>query len=164
MNELLLGAQTLLKTAYSTWTPAIVMRDDLEYWPEGDVTKLLAKLPAIFIKPIITTPQGIDDETEITLQDVETEHEFRVVIVDKFDTPNDDVTLKRITAAEDVANRFLSTTALDMGATISGFRFFHVFPQRLDYKPPEDNIVAQDKDRQLFAVAVDVMVKGRADR
>ena len=162
MDEILTEAQTLLKTGM-TWTAKIVQKGDLAYWPQGAIADLAAKIPAVLLKPIQAEPQGIAEDL-VTALAIETIHEFRVVIVDKFDPPNEDVVQKRITRAQDVANRFYSATKLDMGGTIAGFSFFQAWATRLIFQPPEDDLVARSKDQQLFAVAVDIAVRGEADR
>ena len=159
-DEILGAAQTMLKTGMS-FVPKIVQKGDLMFWPEGTITQLASKVPAILIKPIETDLE-IEGATGISVQ---SDYRIRVVIVDSFDPVAEDVVKKRIDRAEDVVDRFMGGTKLDMrGATIAGFRWFQARPIKVVYVPQEDDVVSMNKDRQLFAVAVDVSVTGEADR
>ncbi|MFQ5471254.1 MAG: hypothetical protein ACE5FA_00020 [Dehalococcoidia bacterium] len=159
-DEILDRAKTLLKTGM-TFTPKIVQKADLMFWPEGAIAALTAKVPAIFIKPV----EADVVETDATATRWETVTRLRVIAVDRFSAPTEDVVKKRIDRCEDIADRFLSGTKLDMGgATIAGFAWFQAKPVRLIYEPAEDGLVSLAQDRDLFAVAIEVIVRGEADR
>lgn len=153
----ILGACLELLKSGMTFTPVIVQRQDLMYWPDGAVS---TKVPAIFIKAV-EVPISVDHHGE----DVLTVTRVRCVVVDSFDPTAHDVEQRKINRAEDVADRFLEGTFDIGGNTIhANYELHHAVPVQLELEPPEDSLVSLAKERDLFAVAVTVDVTGRAFR
>lgn len=166
-TEIVDAAVALINAAVGTtitFTPAIVMEGDLGFYAENPEGVTL-EVPAVFVKATRVDLQTIEDgPIELVGTLTHSETVIRVLIVDEWDQP-DDLEQKRVSHAQEVAQAFLDSDDLDLDASIPGYT---VIPPstatRMEFRPPEHGAVSMNQQRQLFAVAVTVEVRGRAAR
>lgn len=148
-----------------TFSPVIVQEGNLRFYAENPDGVSL-EVPAIFVRARAIDLHTADGSSYTDLHGglTGTQTELRIVVVDKWEVP-DDVVEKRIQHGQEVAQAFLNSPRLDLDASIPGYLVIPPSTARaIEFYPPEDNEVSQSGARQLFAVAVTVQVQGRAAR
>lgn len=152
------AAVDLLKAASLSFNPKLVQRGDLAFYPE---TALADIVPAVFVKA--TDVDVSIGEYEIGGRDVDTKTELRITVVDDFNRDEQLYDL-RISRAEEVAEAVIASDKLNMDESITNYTIFNAWPESIYLYPQEDEFVSLNQKRKLFAVAMSVMVWGRATR
>jgi len=167
-NEIVEAAISLIVAKIGTtitFAPVVVQEGDLSFYVE-DIA--LGDLPAVYVKAErIGIHIGGDDQdlSDITGDLVGTRTQLRVVMVGQWAAGTNVVDL-RTQYAEELAQVFILSAGdlFNMNATISGFDILRALPVGIETDPPERIAASLNEDRQVYAVAVTVVVEGRSAR
>lgn len=142
----------------STCVPVLVQPGDLRHYAENP-DAITFEVPAVFVQ---ATDVGIEFQ-DFQAGLVYTRTMLRLVLVEAWDQP-DEVWDTKTACAQELAQAFLDAPGLDMDADVLDYTVRRALPVSIDLEPPEDLLVSQNANRQLWAAAVTVEVIGYAQR
>ena len=167
-NEIVEAAIDAINAAIGgvvTFAPVVVQEGDLSFYIE-DIS--LGDLPAVYVKAErVQISIGGDerDLSDITGELVGTRTQLRIVMVNQWAEGTNVVDL-RTQYGEEIAQVFIRGTGdlFNMGASIADYDILRALPVGIETDPPERIAVSLNEDRQVYAVAVTVVVEGRSTR
>lgn len=165
-TELVDAAITLLNALTFARVPKIIQEGDLWFYVENDT--LSNDLPAYFVKATdVRIFAGDEDQdlSDITGAIIGTSTRIRIVLVTTWDH-GDEVVDTRQLEVQEIAQGFIRGAGdpFNMNAAIAGYTITRAVPVSMELEPPESALVSIDEERQLYAVAVNLLVEGFSTR
>ena len=161
-REVVEAAITLLNAKVGTtisFAPVLIQEGHLMFYVEQ--LALTNDIPSIWVRAmnLEIEPLDVGGSSWVSLTTL------RVVVVGSSDH-GDAVIDDRQNVAEEVAQVFIGGAGdgYDLDESISGYTITQAVPVSVEFEPPEHDVVSLVEERQLYAVAVNVLVEGRSSR